>query len=72
MSIIKNDFPSHYRALIADLQQKHGDLEVKVYEEILANIALRQERDELWEHVRGLEITVNQLTDEIEQLKKAS
>ena len=72
MSIIKNDFPSPYRAVIADLQQKHGDLEVIVYEEILANIALRQERDELWEHVRGLEITVNQLTDEIAQLKKAS
>jgi hypothetical protein len=61
VSIIKNDFPSHYRAVIADLQRQRVELECKVYDETLANIALRHERDELLEAYHALQMEHAQL-----------
>jgi alpha-D-ribose 1-methylphosphonate 5-triphosphate synthase subunit PhnI len=70
MSIIKNDFPSHYRAVIADLQRQRVELECKVYDETLANIALRHERDELLEAYHALQMEYAKLLDR--QNEKAS
>jgi alpha-D-ribose 1-methylphosphonate 5-triphosphate synthase subunit PhnI len=71
MSIIKNDFPSHYRAVIDDLQRQRVELECKVYDETLANIALRHERDELLEAYHALKMEYAQLLEK-QASKKAS
>lgn len=70
MSLIKNDFPSHYRAVIADLQRQRVELEGKLYDETLANIALRHERDELLEAYQALKMEYAKLLDK--QAEKAS
>ena len=70
MSIIKNDFPSHYRAVIADLQRQRVELECKVYDETLANIALRHERDELIEAYHALKMEYEQVLEK--PVEKAS
>jgi alpha-D-ribose 1-methylphosphonate 5-triphosphate synthase subunit PhnI len=72
MSIIKNDFPSHYRAVIADLQRQRVELECKVYDETLANIALRHERDELLEAYHALKMEYAQVLENNAKDKKAS
>jgi hypothetical protein len=70
MSIIKNDFPSHYQMIIGDLQRERVELQCKVYDETLANIALRHERDELLEAYHALKIEHAQLLEK--QAEKAS
>lgn len=70
MSIIKNDFPSHYRMVISDLQRQRVELEGKLYDETLTNIALRHERDELLEAYHALKMEYQQLLEK--QAEKAS
>jgi hypothetical protein len=72
MSMIKNDFPSHYQMIIADLQTQRVELQAKVYDETLANIALRHERDELLKAYRSLQIENAQLLEQQAEYEQAS